>query len=242
MKLLKGKGATKTGTECMKHSLGDKTIADVCEAVIGAAFLEHNDQDHWRPEKWEMAIKAVTSLVDNPDHDMQRWEDYSAAYKLPAYQTAESSASQRDLAVKVEKEHDYHFRWPRLLRSAFIHPSHPFSWEKLPCYQRLEFLGDALLDLTSITYLFYQFPDKDPQWLTEHKMAMVSNRFLGAVCVKLGFYKHIRYGGSSQLERNIRDYVVEIQEAEKEANGARDYWTSVESVPKVGVSIPRSNK
>lgn len=63
-------------------------------------------------------------------------------------------------------------------------------------------------------------------------MAMVSNRFLGALCAKLGFHKHLRYN-SSLIEFQIRDYVTEIAEAEQESNGARDYWTAVKNPPKV---------
>ncbi|KAI9877073.1 MAG: Dicer-like protein 1 [Pleopsidium flavum] len=226
LKLLEGKGHTKTGKEIVKHLLGDKTIADVCEALIGAALLSYQDTGNM-----DMAVKAVTALVSSSDHDVETWKDYYKLYAKPAYQTAPASASQLDLAAQVELKHDYHFKYPRLLRSAFIHPSYPFSWEKVPCYQRLEFLGDSLLDMACINFLFYRYPDRDPQWLTEHKMAMVSNKFLGAVCVKLGFHKHLRYNGSL-VEYQIRDYVTELVEAEREADGARDYWTIVKNPPK----------
>lgn len=119
----------------------------------------------------DMAVKAVTALVASPDHNVSKWEDYYKLYTKPAYQLAQASASQLDLAAKVEQKHDYHFKYPRLLRSAFVHPSYPFSWEKVPCYQRLEFLGDSLLDMACINFLFYRYPERDPQWLTEHKVS-----------------------------------------------------------------------
>ncbi len=172
LKLLEGKGRTKTGKEVVKHLLGDKTIADVCEALIGAALLSYQDTGNM-----DMAVKAVTVLVSSPDHDVQTWKDYYKLYAKPAYQTAPASASQLDLAAQVERKHEYHFRYPRLLRSAFIHPSYPFSWEKVPCYQRLEFLGDSLLDMACINFLFYRYPDRDPQWLTEHKVGFAFRVF-----------------------------------------------------------------
>ena len=162
---------------------------------------------------------------------MLKWDDYREAYKLPAYQTAEANASQLDRAQKVEAEHAYHFRYPRLLCSAFIHPSQPFIFEKLPNYQRLEFLGDALLDQTSISYLFNKFPDKDPQWLTEHKMAMISNRALGMIAATTGFYKHIRHCHAS-VELQIREYITELREAKNAAPDVMDYWTTVSDPPK----------
>ena len=162
---------------------------------------------------------------------MIKWSDYYAAYNKPQYQVAEATATQLDLARKVEARHSYHFKYPRLLRSAFVHPSQPFMWEAVPNYQRLEFLGDSLLDMAFIMHLFYAYPDKDPQWLTEHKTPMVSNKFLGAVCVKLGWHTHIRQN-TAILSSQIRDYVNEVQEAERESNGAVDYWVSVSEPPK----------
>lgn len=233
VKLLEGKGANKNGGEAIKHALGDKTIADVSEALMGAAFLTHDKPGKWQPEHWRDAVRAVTKLVNNSDHAMNDWLDYSRSYVKPPYQTADVRAATLELAKRVEKEHAYHFRYPRLLQAAFHHPSYPNLWsDGIPSYQRLEFLGDSLLDMTSITHLLYKYPNKDPQWLTEHKMAMVSNQFLGAVCVRLGFHKHLLFNHDS-LRQQIADYVIEIKEAETASHGAMDYWTTVKEGPKV---------
>ena len=233
MKLLRGKGWNKSQDDWLKltHNLSDKSIADVCEAFIGAAFTQHRREGQWAPEDWDEAVKAVKLFANSPDHPMIKWSDYYAAYNKPQYQVAEATATQLDLARKVEARHSYHFKYPRLLRSAFVHPSQPFMWEAVPNYQRLEFLGDSLLDMAFITYLYYKYPDKDPHWLTEHKTPMVSNKFLGAVCVKLGWHKHIRQNNSA-LSSQIRDYVTELQEAERECDGAVDYWVMVSEPPK----------
>ena len=178
-----------------------------------------------------MAVKAVTTFVSNEEHDVSSWDDYYKLYKKPKYQTADASASHLDLAAQVERKHPYHFKYPRLLRSAFIHPSQPFSIERIPCYQRLEFLGDALLDMASINFLFHRHPNRDPQWLTEHKMAMVSNKFLAALSVKLGFHKHLRSMGAA-VEKQNRDYATELEHTEEKYPGTRDYWTNTSQPPK----------
>ncbi|SMQ54273.1 unnamed protein product [Zymoseptoria tritici ST99CH_1A5] len=238
MKLMAGTGVIKGQEKEMYHSemthvLGKKTIADVCEALIGAAFLTHNQPDEkWQPHHWEPAIQAVTKLVKSDDHTMLTMDDYKAAYLLPDYQTAHVTAVQRDLAEKIQLEHAYSFNYPRLLYSAFSHPSNPYMHAQVPNYQRLEFLGDALLDQASISYLFYKFPAADPQWLTEHKMAMVSNKFLGALCVNIGFHKHLRHSHSS-LGKQIHAYVDELVEARTSSGpDCRDYWTTVSDPPK----------
>jgi endoribonuclease Dicer len=168
LELLKGKSSDPV----TRHALGDKTIADVCEAIMGAAFLTHNRPGDWKPEYWRNAVVAVTRLVGSEDHAMMEWSDYSKVYEKPTYQVAEARGSHLELAKQVEAVHDYHFRYSRLLRSAFNHPSYPIAWsDGIPSYQRLEFLGDSLLDMACISHIFYNYPDKDPQWLTEHKVS-----------------------------------------------------------------------
>jgi endoribonuclease Dicer len=61
---------------------------------------------------------------------------------------------------------------------------------------------------------------------------MVSNKFLGAVSVKLGFHKRIRQN-SSIMTAQIMEYVEELQSAEQLAGDAKDFWTTVKDPPKV---------
>lgn len=166
LKLLQGKTKGSSSSE-PKHGLADKTIADVCEALIGASLLSGGES-----HRFDMAVNAVSILVDNDDHRVRSWDEYSSLYKLPKYQTKPTDAAELDLAKQIEKKLGYKFKYPRLLRSAFTHPSYPTAWADVPCYQRLEFLGDSLLDMVCVEYLFNQYPDKDPQWLTEHKVCV----------------------------------------------------------------------
>lgn len=237
--LLEGKGFKTQDQQAVQHQpLGDKTIADICEALIGAAFVAHVKDGNGSTSQLDGAVKAVTSFVAHDTHAMQCWMDYYSLYakSLPKYQTGPSNASQRDLAKKVELEHSYTFKYPRLLRSAFTHASLPRAHEGVPSYQRLEFLGDSLLDMTAVSYLYHACPNKDPGWLTEHKMAIVSNQFLGALCVKLGFHRHLRHNHGT-IEHQVRAYVEDIEEAERLANGQRDYWTAVKGAPKVNLTL-----
>jgi endoribonuclease Dicer len=80
-----GRGQKDQGEKTIGHLLGDKSIADVCEAFIGASFMHHNKPDRYIPENWDMAVKAVKVLVDSQDHWMEKWSDYYAAYEKPKY-------------------------------------------------------------------------------------------------------------------------------------------------------------
>ncbi|KAB8342706.1 hypothetical protein FH972_022306 [Carpinus fangiana] len=232
---LKQLGGKSVGSNSSKLGLGDKTIADICEAAIGAALVANVESGYCDLTRFDDAVRAVTHFVEDQNHIMLKWSDYVTAYqtKLPKYVSEESTASQRDLVDKLALDHPYRFRYARIARSAFSHPSYPRSWEPgIPSYERLEFLGDSLLDMACVLHLYIKFGNKhDPQWLTEHKMAMASNKFLGAVCVKLGFHKHMRFAHSA-IEKSMRDYVAEISEIEADHPGERDYWVLARDPPK----------
>lgn len=165
LQLLHGRNYVRHLATESTHALGEKTIADVCEALIGASLLTQSQEN-----RFDMAIRAVTTFVNHENHKATSWADYRLSYTKPGYQTKAADGAEIDLANKICNQLKYRFKYPRLLRSAFTHPSYPSAWAKVPCYQRLEFLGDALLDMVCIEYLFTRFPDKDPQWLTEHKV------------------------------------------------------------------------
>lgn len=224
LKLTKGK-APKTQ---IKHNLADKSIADVCEALIGAAYVSADEGD------FDMAVKSVTQMVKSKNHNVEKFSDYYASYKVPAWQSGTGTATYRAAVQHMAEVTGYRFKSAPLLRSSFKHPSYPY--DSIPNYQRLEFLGDALLDMAIVDYLFKQFPDADPQWLTEHKMAMASNQFLGCVAVKLTLHKHLLFLTPSLIGQ-ISDYVSELEEAEEAAKEKakkegiplqQNFWLKVE--------------
>ncbi|KAI2620043.1 hypothetical protein GGR54DRAFT_602243 [Hypoxylon sp. NC1633] len=250
LELLRGKMNTsimgKKGVGRGVHTLADKSIADVCEALIGASYLTTYGQN-----SFDLAIQAVTKLVNSPNHTMMAYGDYYAAYHIPEWQSAESTAVQREVARQIEEKLGYKFKYPRLLRSAFMHPSYGTMYERIPNYQRLEFLGDSLLDMVCVDFLFHRYPSADPQWLTEHKMAMVSNQFLGCLCVSLELQTHM-LSMTGGLQREIAEYVTVVTQARKEAEEAaesanlgrssyaRNFWVDVQKPPKALPDIVES--
>jgi endoribonuclease Dicer len=209
--LLEGKGKNMNNKKSVaRHKLNDKSIADVCEALIGAALLSPED-----PNDMDMAVRAVTVMVQSSDHTVDSFAAYSSLYQPPLWQLSPATAAQLDLVAQLSRL-GYTYQNARLLRSAFTHPSHPFSRERVPSYQRLEFLGDALLDMACVRWLYERHPHRDPQWLTEHKMAMVSNQFLGALCVQLGLHRHLKHSHGA-LVAQIAEYASAFAEEKAEA-------------------------
>lgn len=230
LKLKKGR-VIKLTDKHRKHALGKKTIADVCEATIGACIM--TDEHLPTEEKFDLGIKAITKLVDSEDHAITSWKEIASMYKPPTWSLQLNDPIANDLADKMYMITDYRFKAPSLLRSAFTHSSDQQS--PVPDLQRLEFLGDACLDWVCIKWLFSTNPTRNPQWLTEHKMAMVSNKFLAALAVDLGFNRHF-YATSPAVFEEICSYAAKVQEVREQEGEKPDFWTRIAS----GTGVPKA--
>ncbi|TND10556.1 MAG: ribonuclease III [Bacteroidetes bacterium] len=80
-----------------------------------------------------------------------------------------------------------------LYRKAFTHSSaaNQVKDGSRESYERLEFLGDAILSSIIADYLFKKFPYKDEGFLTKMRSRIVSRNQLGKLAVKFGIDKFI---------------------------------------------------
>ena len=99
-----------------------------------------------------------------------------------------------------------------LLRQAFVHRSflnenHNF---KLGHNERLEFLGDAVLELISTEYLFNQFPDRPEGDLTNIRASIVNSVSLADTGEKLEIekYLYLSHGESRDKSTKARRYIL----------------------------------
>ncbi len=100
-----------------------------------------------------------------------------------------------------------------LLERAITHPSH--AGDPARSWQRLEFLGDAVLDLLVAEHLFAQRPDSAEGDLTKLRASLVSTRALSAVGADLGLAEIILFGPSEIAEgdRGLRSALEACVEA-----------------------------
>jgi len=80
------------------------------------------------------------------------------------------------------------FKNKDLLKQAFTHRSYINEHQGLPLghNERLEFLGDAVLELAVTEYLFKKYPDKPEGDLTSYRSALVNTSTLSTVATGLG--------------------------------------------------------
>ena len=70
------------------------------------------------------------------------------------------------------------------------------------------------------------------------KMAIVSNKFLGALVVHLGLHRHLQFA-DGPIQGQITRYAHEMEIAEAQSHGAMDYWLHTTDAPKVRVRSPQ---
>lgn len=67
--------------------------------------------------------------------------------------------------------------------------------------ERLEFLGDAVLECVSSDYLFIEFPDKNEGFLTQLRSKMVSRQTLNEVAKRIGLNEYVITHSSNNLSQ-----------------------------------------
>nr|CAG8438547.1 9096_t:CDS:2 [Entrophospora candida] len=199
------------------HDLADKTLADVVEALLGAAYLTGEEQ---------AGLKCARAL-EVPFDDITEWEQFSQWNKnLPRV----SIKDHKSVDIKrIEEICGYTFNNKNLIAEALTHASLPNSTTS--CYQRLEFLGDAILDFLTVKYLYEKYPDSPPGIITDLKDASVNNQILGAICEVVGLQKHIIHF-SSKLLSAITNFSSIIEDMREKNEDYGEYWSDLE-VPKV---------
>ena len=109
----------------------------------------------------------------------------------------------------------YEFMDPRLVVAAFTHPSAAEGRPVNASYERLEFLGDAVLGAIVAREVYERFPEMDEGRLTELKIALVEGKMLSSVAEELGIAPLIRFGESElgTHTRGMKSALEDVYEA-----------------------------
>lgn len=102
----------------------------------------------------------------------------------------------------LEKQLGISFRNPGLFRQAFTHTSfaHEQRDETAPDHnERLEFLGDAVLELLVSEHLYHRYPEKNEGDLTRMRARVVCEPSLAQFAEELGFGRLVRLGKGEEM-------------------------------------------
>lgn len=86
------------------------------------------------------------------------------------------------------------FKNPELLQKSITHKS--FITNSIEHNEKLEFLGDAVLDLVLADLLMVQFPDIDEGRLSKKRASLVNEKRLSIVASEIGLQDFLRLGKS----------------------------------------------
>ncbi|KAM5242618.1 endoribonuclease Dicer isoform 1-T4 [Hipposideros larvatus] len=104
-----------------------------------------------------------------------------------------------------EKKINYRFKNKAYLLQAFTHASYHYN-TITDCYQRLEFLGDAILDYLITKHLYEDPRQHSPGVLTDLRSALVNNTIFASLAVKYEYHKYFK-AVSPELFHVIDDFV-----------------------------------
>ena len=105
---------------------------------------------------------------------------------------------------KIEKKINYIFHNKNYLTQAFTHKS--LNTTPRSNYERLEFLGDAVLDIVVSRELMREFPDGDEGLLTQRRASLVQKPYLGKIGQMLNLLDHLKIESSVNLSvQKIRE-------------------------------------
>lgn len=113
--------------------------------------------------------------------------------------------------AKFEKEVGIVFNDKKLLEQAFIHRSYinENTGSRLSHNERLEFLGDAVLELAVTNYLYLKYPNCDEGELTAYRSALVNAVIIGEVAGDLGMNNYLLLSkGESKDTGKARSYIL----------------------------------
>ncbi len=127
--------------------------------------------------------------------------------------------------IKILESYNVHYKInnPQLLKQAFIHrsyvmpnlnnnenkiilPPKPNNCVELKpnSNERLEFLGDGILECITKFYLYKRFPTADEGFMTEKKISLVKNDHIGKLAYKMGLHKWYLISKNAE-EKKIRN-------------------------------------
>ncbi|KAF7839616.1 dicer-like protein 4 isoform X1 [Senna tora] len=187
-----------TELRCNKnhHWLHRKTVADVIEALVGSFIVDSG-------------FKAATAFLTYLGIQV----NFEASQVT---NICRSSISYIPLSAYVdipflEDKLKHHFVHKGLLLQALVHPS--YNKHGGGCYQRLEFLGDAVLDYLITSYLYSAYPKLKPGQLTDLRSVSVNNKAFAYVAVDKEIHNFL-LRDSSDLSEAIKKYADYIKRSE----------------------------
>ncbi len=105
-----------------------------------------------------------------------------------------SNIQYTDKFIEFENKINYKFKKKELLIYALTHSSKEKNSNSKSHFERMEFLGDAVLNMVVTEKLFKEFPDLREGDMSKKKSKLVSRKFLAVKAIELNLQDYIAFG------------------------------------------------
>ena len=169
---------------------GSKLHADIIESLLGLIFFHFGYKT-----TFSVGGELLLTLACCETHD----NETSGNFVIP-----------QQLRETLQRTTDYpSFQQPQLVEEALAHASS--GNRKVSSYERLEWVGDAVICLATREWLWNNIPQLDVGTLVTMESVMVSNEVLAFLSVKSGLHHFLEHRDHT-LPSRIESYICTVQE------------------------------
>ncbi|CAL8300555.1 unnamed protein product [Boreogadus saida] len=192
-----------------EQCIADKSIADCVEALLGCYLTSCGER---AAQMFLCSLGLKVLPVGRRTEAVAAAPDLGYGWlKIPPRSMLDHPDAERTLNHLIsgfenfEAKINYTFQNKAYLLQAFTHASYHYN-TVTDCYQRLEFLGDAILDYLITKHLYEDPRQHSPGVLTDLRSALVNNTIFASLAVKYDYHKYFK-AISPELFHVIDDFV-----------------------------------
>ena len=109
---------------------------------------------------------------------------------------------------KLEKEIGYEFKNKQLLETALTHTSYAYE-KKKQSNEKLEFLGDSILEFVSSEYIYHKYPNLKEGEMTKVRASVVCEKSLHEIAKMHNFSDFLYLGKSERIsQKEVRPAIM----------------------------------
>ncbi|GMF33114.1 unnamed protein product [Phytophthora fragariaefolia] len=208
----------------LNEEIKAKITADCFEALLGALYKDQGVEpcrallgklmDMHDAELRELCFLSTDELLEEANlyvekdrAAIKKWSKYTQTRVLHRRFVARSGVDIANAHLWLQAMTHASFQKPQIDDDEFI--GHD------PSYERIEFLGDAVLQLLSSEFLVDAFPYHQEHLLTQVRSSLVKNKKLAIVARNAGYEEFIRLGNNVKKNGNlyVEDVLADVFEA-----------------------------
>lgn len=203
-----------------------------CRALLGKLMTLHDDElrELFFLSTDEVAEKA-TEYVEIDRKAIQSWSKLTETRIKHRRFTARTKVEIKNTHLWLQCMTHTSFKAPQIAADEFICTD--------SSYERIEFLGDSVLQLLSSAYLVDAFPYYQEHLLTQARSSLVKNTRLAVVARDAGYEEFLRLGNDAQRE-NSNLYVEDVLADTFEATLGAVFLENYDDLGKVNAILEKT--